>query len=329
MRPRRLRPRAAAAAAVLAAAAAAAALAAGAAAAASAEADAGPASADGASHLAGMRLDGLTEQGHAVVIEFAAQGGGGADGKGRPAQPGRLALAGGMVWTESGPRPLGGGDAQVMVTGGGTVAVRSSDRPAVLFAVPEPAAGGGAAPARYTVTAYVPLDGGGLESASFDATLGPSGRGAVEDGGGEGEAAAPAAQPGGAEETGRLPDRLAVAVTVTERVQYGGTLVVQGRVYDADANAAPAVVPRGPGAVPGAPVQVTATDRRTGEAVLDWDGAAGETGLFRAEHRWGSADPASTLDIVISVDGGRAVEERTAFYLGFQDYRPREQAQRG
>ena len=324
MRPRRLRPRAAAA--VLAAAAAAA-LAAGAAAAA---ADAGPASADGASHLAGMRLDGLTEQGHAVVIEFAAQGGGGADGKGRPAQPGRLALAGGMVWTESGPRPLGGGDAQVMVTGGGTVAVRSSDRPAVLFAVPEAAAGGGgAAPARYTVTAYVPLDGGGLESASFDATLGPSGRGAGEAVGGEEAAAAPAAQPGGAEETGRLPDRLAVAVTVTERVQYGGTLVVQGRVYDADANAAPAVVPRGPGAVPGAPVQVTATDRRTGEAVLDWDGAAGETGLFRAEHRWGSANPASTLDIVISVDGGRAVEERTAFYLGFQDYRQREQAQQG
>lgn len=325
MRPHRLRLGAAALLAAVAATAASAALAAGAAAAADAS-DAGPAPAHGASHLAGMRLDGLTAQGHAVVIEFAAQGGGGAaDGEGRAAQPGRLALAGGMVWTESGPRPLGGDDAQVMVTGGGTVAVRSSDRPAVLFAVPEAAgAGGGGAAARYTVTAYVPLDGGGLESASFDATLGPSGRGAAADGGVEEAAPAPAGQPGGAEGSGRFPDRLAIAVTVTERVQYGGTLVVQGRVYDADANAAPAVVPRGPGAVPGAPVQVTATDRRTGEAVLDWDGEADESGLFRAEHRWGSADPASTLDIAINVDGGRAVEERTAFYLGFQDYRPRD-----
>lgn len=267
-----------------------------------------------------MRLDGLTARGHAVTLEFAVQP---ASGAGGPGQPGMLALAGGLVRTESGPLALGGDGARVMVTGGGTIVVHSTDGPAVLFAVPVRTGGaGGGQPDRYTVTAHVPRSGGGgggggFEVAAFEATLGPSGKSA------DGRDAAPdpdvAASDGAdaaADAGGRFPDSLAVAVTVTERVQFGGTLIVQGRVYDAALNDRPAVVPRGPGAVPDVPVQVTVTDKRTGEAILVQDGEADESGLFRAEYRWKSTDPAASLGIAISVDGGRAVEERTAFYLG-------------
>ena len=278
-----------------------------------------PEPAEAASHLAGMRLDGLTARGHAVALEFAAQPAGGAGGG--PGQPGTLALAEGLVRTESGPLALGGDGARVMVTGGGTIVVHSTDGPAVLFAVPVRTGGGGEVePDRYTVTAYVPRSGGGggFEVATFEATLGPSGRSA--DGGDDAPDSDTAATAGAgapaADEGGRFPDGLAVAVTVTERVQFGGTLIVQGRVYDAALNDRPAVVPRGPGAVPDVPVQVTVTDKRTGEAILVQDGEADEAGLFRAEYRWKNTDPAASLGIAISVDGGRAVEERTAFYLG-------------
>ena len=262
-----------------------------------------------------MRLDGLAAGGHAVALEFAAQPGGGAEGA--PGQPGTLALAEGLVRTESGPLALAGGGARVMVTGGGTIVVHSTDGPAVVFAVPVRTGGG--EPDRYKVTAHVPRSGGegGFEVAVFEATLGPSG----VDGEGEDPAPAPAAAAPGkagaeADAGGRFPDGLAVAVTITERVQFGGALIVQGRVYDAALNDRPAVVPRGPGAVPDVPVKVTVTDKRTGDAILVQDEEADESGLFRAEYRWRSSDPAATLGIVISVDGGRAVEERTAFYLG-------------
>lgn len=275
-----------------------------------------PEPADAASHLAGMRLDGLAAGGHAVTLEFAAQPEDGAGGG--PVQPGTLALVEGLVRTESGPLALGGDGARVMVTGGGTIVVHSTDDPAVLFAVPVWTGDGD--PGRYKVTAHVPRSGnGGFEVATFEATLGPSGGDA--DGKGEDAAPAPAAalpgEAGGdADAGGKFPDDIAVAVTITERVQFGGALIVQGRVYDAALNDRPVVVPRGPGAVPDVPVQVTVTDKRTGEAILVQDGEADESGLFRAEYRWRSSDPAATLGIVISVDGGRAVEERTAFYLG-------------
>lgn len=270
---------------------------------------------EAASQLAGMRLDGLAAGGHAVALEFAAQPEDGAGGG--PGQPGMLALVEGLVRTESGPLALGGDGARVMVTGGGTVVVHSTDGPAVVFAVPVWTGGGD--PSRYKVTAHVPRSGnGGFEVATFEATLGPSGRSGA-DGEGEGMAPAPAAaapEDKGGDAGGKFPDGLAVAVTITERVQFGGALIVQGRVYDAALNDRPVVVPRGPGAVPDVPVQVTITDKRTGEAILIQDGEADESGLFRAEYRWRSSDPAATLGIVISVDGGRATEERTAFYLG-------------
>lgn len=277
--------------------------------------------ADAASHLAGMRLDGLAAGGHAVVLEFAASGdeGRAAGGGGGAGRPGMLVLEEGLVRTEAGPRALGGPDARVMVTGGGTVVVYSADSPAVVLAVPERAGGGGGdgGAGRYTVTAYVPRSGGGagFEAVSFDATLGPrSGSDApAQD---PAPAPTPADAGGDGGQAGRFPDDLVVAMTVTERVQFGGTLVVQGRVYDGALDDRPAVVPIGPGAVPGVPVQVTVTDRRTGEAVLDQDGEADHSGLFRAEYRWKNTDPAATLDISVSIDGGRAVEERTAFYLG-------------
>ena len=294
-----------------------------AAAAAAPDSAAAPPAAGPASHLAGMRLDGLTARGHAVALEFGAQRGGGG-----PAQPAMLALGGGLVRTESGPIPLGGDGARVMVTGGGTIVVHSTDRPAVLFAVPSgPGKGTGEGAGegrRYAVTAHVPSDGGGFEVAAFEATLGPSGGG---DGGSgapapEAAGAAPAAANGsGGDDAGAddLPAKLVVAVTVTGSVPFGGALVVQGRVYDADLNDKPAVVPRGPGAVPGAPVQVTVTDRRSGEVVLDQLVVADEAGLFRAEHRWDNTDPAAALDVSVSAGGGAgggAVEKRAAFYLG-------------
>ena len=283
-----------------------------------------PPAAGPASHLAGMRLDGLTARGHAVVLEFGAQRGGGGGGGVGPAQPATLALEGGLVRTESGPIPLGGDGARVMVTGGGTIVVHSTDRPAVLFAVPSgPGRGGGEGAdggVRYAVTAHVPLGGGGgFEVAAFEATLGPSGG----DGGGAPEPEAAGAAPAAANATAvagasaDLPAELAVAVTVTGSVPFGGALVVQGRVYDAELNDRPAVIPRGPGAVPGAPVQVTATDRRSGEVVLDQLVVADEAGLFRAEHRWDNTDPAATVDVSVSAGGGgSAAVERTAFYLG-------------
>lgn len=286
---------------------------------------AGPA--DAASHLAGMRLDGLAAGGHAIVLEFTASGeeGRAAEGGGGEGRPGTLVLEEGLVRTGEGPRTLGGPDARVMVTGGGTVVVYSADSPAVVLAVPERAGssggGGGEDAGRYTVTAYVPRSGGGsgFEAVSFDATIGP-----------RSESDAPAPDPAdaapppddagagedGDESGGLFPDDLAVAMTVTERVQFGGTLVVQGRVYDGALNDRPAVVPIGPGAVPGVPVQVTVTDRRTGADILDHDGMADQSGLFRAEYRWKNTDPAATLDISVSIDGGRALEKRTAFYLG-------------
>ena len=290
---------------------------------------AAPGPADAASHLAGMRLDGLAAGGHAIVLEFAASGEGGRAAKGGDVEgrPGALVLDGGLVRTGEGPRALGGPDARVMVTGGGTVVVYSADSPAVVLAVPERSGSGGAGGAgedasRYTVTAYVPRGGGGsgFEAVSFDATLGPR----------SGSPDAPAPDPAdaaptpddagagedGGESGGLFPDDLAVAMTITERVQFGGTLVVQGRVYDGALNDRPAVVPIGPGAVPGVPVQVTVTDRRTGEDILDQDGMADQSGLFRAEYRWKNTDPAATLDISVSIDGGRALEKRTAFYLG-------------
>ena len=286
-----------------------------------------PPAAAPASRLAGMRLDGLTARGHAVVLEFGAHRGGGGDGgAGGPAQPAALALEGGLVRTESGPIPLGGDGARVMVTGGGTIVVHSTDRPAVLFAVPsEPGRGGGGnadGGGRYAVTAHVPSgSGGGFEVAAFEATLGPSGAGGAGGSGAptpEAAGAAPAAANAGAgDDAGAddLPAELAVAVTVTGSVPFGGALVVQGRVYDAKLNDSPAVVPRGPGAVPGAPVQVTVTDRRSGEVVFDQHMVADEAGLFRAEHRWDNTDPAAALDVSVSAGGGAAVE-RTAFYLG-------------
>lgn len=288
---------------------------------------AAPGPADAASHLAGMRLDGLAAGGHAIVLEFAASGeegraaGGAAGGEGRP---GMLVLDGGLVRTGEGPRALGGPDARVMVTGGGTVVVYSADSPAVVLAVPERSGsgGGGEDAGRYTVTAYVPRGGGGnggggFETVSFDATLGPR-SGSPDAPAPDPAAAAPPPDDAGkgSDEPGRFPDDLAVAMTITERVQFGGTLVVQGRVYDVALNDRPAVVPIGPGAVPGVPVQVTVTDRRTGEDILDQDGEADESGLFRAEYRWKNTDPAATLDISVSIDGGRALEKRTAFYLG-------------
>ena len=281
------------------------------------EAAGAPPPAGPASHLAGMRLDGLTARGHAVVLEFGAQRGGG------PAQPAALALVGGLVRTESGPIPLGGDGARVMVTGGGTIVVHSTDRPAVLFAVPSgPGRGGGEGAdggGRYAVTAHVPSGGGGgFEVAAFEATLGPSGGdgggASAPDAAGAAPAAANASSPASA--AGESPAKLAVAVTVTGSVPFGGALVVQGRVYDAELNDRPAVVPRGPGAVPGAPVQVTATDRRSGEVVFDQLVVADEAGLFRAEHRWDNTDPAATVDVSVSAGGGGAAVERTAFYLG-------------
>lgn len=285
--------------------------------------------ADAASRLAGMRLDGLAAGGHAVVLEFAARPGAGAGDAASgaaSAQPARLALVGGLVRTDSGPLALGGGEggASVMVTGGGTIVVLSTDGPAVVVAVPS-GAGGGAALDRYTVTAYVPRGPGGFEAATFEATLGPS-----EGGGGDGASASGAASadadavPAAADagRGGRLPGSLALAVAATERVQFGGALVVQGRVYDADLNDSPAVVPRGPGAVPGAPVHVTVADRRTGEVLVDQDGAADEAGLFRAEYRWKNTDPAATLDVSVVAGGGLAAEELTAFYLGPEPRRP-------
>lgn len=281
-----------------------------------------PPAAGPASHLAGMRLDGLTARGHAVVLEFGAQRGGG--GGGGPAQPATLALVGGLVRTESGPIPLGGDGARVMVTGGGTIVVHSTDRPAVLFAVPSgPGRGGGEGAdggGRYAVTAHVPSGGGGFEVAAFEATLGPSGGdgggASAPDAAGAAPAAANASSPAPAA-AGESPAELAVAVTVTGSVPFGGALVVQGRVYDAELNDRPAVVPRGPGAVPGAPVQVTATDRRSGEVVFDQLVVADESGLFRAEHRWDNTDPAATVDVSVSAGGGSsAAVERTAFYLG-------------
>ena len=112
---------------------------------------------DAAPRLAGMRLDGLAASGHAVVLEFAARSGAGDAGAAGPVQPGRLVLEGGLVRTESGPRALGGSadGASVMVAGGGTIVVRSTDRPAVVVAVPLGAGSGGMAD-RYAVTAYSP-----------------------------------------------------------------------------------------------------------------------------------------------------------------------------
>lgn len=268
-----------------------------------------------------MRLDGLSGGGHAVLLEFAARGdGSSADADGRPLQ--RPSLERGWARTASGLHALGGGGgASVMVTGGGSIAVHSAGQPAVVFAVPAKG-GGGMAGDRYAVTVHAPDGEGGFETTIFEAVLGA----AAGNGGGAGNGSAAGAAPdpnaaagGGAGAPaagGMFPDALALAVTITDRVQFGGTLVVQGRVYDASINADPRVVPRGPGAVPGVPVEVAVTDKRTGQVVLDWAGRADAAGLFRAEHGWSNTDPASSLAVSISVDGGRLVEERTAFYMG-------------
>ena len=272
--------------------------------------------------LAGMRLDGQSGGGHAVLLEFSARG----DAYPHAAAGHflqRPALERGWARTASGLHALdGGGGASVMVTGGGAIAVHSAGQPAVVFAVPAEG-GGGMAGDRYTVTVHAPDGGGGFETTIFEAVLG-AGRGGGGGGGGDGNASASGGAPdpdaaAGADAPaagGMFPDALALAVTITDRVQFGGMLVVQGRVYDASINADPRVVPRGLGVVPDVPVEVAVTDKRTGQAVLEWAGRADAAGLFRAEHSWSNTDPAGSLAVSISVDGGRLVEERTAFYMG-------------
>ena len=280
--------------------------------------------------LAGMQLDGLSSGGgHAVLLEFAANKGGASPAGAAAAAAGhhplqRPSLERGWARTALGLHALDGG-ASVMVTGGGAIAVHSADDPVVVFAVPA-AGGGGLAGDRYAVTVHAPDGRGGLEATVFEAVLG-AGRGGGVAGNGSaaggpgpdaatGEAAAGEAAADLPAAGGAFPGALALAATVTDRVQFGGTLVVQGRVYDASINSDPQVVPRGPGAVPDVPVKVVVTDKRTGQAVLEWAGRADAAGLFRAEHRWANTDPASALAVEISIDGGRLVEERTAFYVG-------------
>ena len=322
-----MRPNATAAVLAVAAAAAAAAVAAAAAGIPAAHASVHGAMPGGEPALAGMQIDGLSGGGHAVLLVFAARGGDGAAAAADPPlpPPQRPSLERGWARTASGLHVLDGEGASVMVTGGGTIVVRSADRSSVVFAVPAAGATGQAGD-RYSVAAYAYGGRGGPEAAVFDAVLGP-GRGGADGGpvqepaSGQGQGAA-SAKEGEADAAdaaaagGRLSDGLAAAVTVTERVPFGGTLVVQGRIYDASLNADPRVVPRGPGAVPGVPVEVTVTDKRTGQAVLEWAGTTDASGLFRAEHRWSNTDPPGTLAVEVSVDGGRLVEERAAFYMG-------------
>ena len=270
--------------------------------------------------LDGMQLDGLSSGGgHAVLLEFAARkGASSADAAAdyHPLQ--QPSLERGWARTASGLHALDGG-ASVMVTGGGSIAVHSADHPVVVFAVPAAGGSGGLAGDRYAVTVHAPDGSGGLEATVFEAVLGAGRGGGAENGSAAGlgpdEAAGDEAA-GDEAAGGTFPGALALAATITDRVQFGGTLVVQGRVYDASINSDPRVVPRGPGAVPDVPVSVAVTDKRTGQVVLDWAGRADAAGLFRAEHRWSNTDPASALAVAISIDGGRLVEERTAFYMG-------------